>query len=387
MSTTSKATPPYICEWEKYSSTLNLNTFHKLLPVHDNILKVLGQVIPATVIRLSKKHYNQIIPILYRHIKFDSTNTQRFFRGWTVPEHPQEEIHWSEMQKEMMIHVKTISFLDEKTMLDFNINLLKLHRLIENDGILTSFFAQITQLQLDQQLVIASGRNWSEAEDVESPSTLVILLRSFEFYLDRYHVCFNVPEDTCAVEPKDLSPDTKVTEEEHNRTCHIIAFWNGIHAKFEVVEDLRNKPQCYIFHWPNSGHTMTSGITNIITYRQHHFLKSPIILDLTGMDDAIACQLPLYLKPSDLFWFVDHKGDKQDTNIYVIAPNNEEMATMMAVVSRSTNSDVRTRVEEFLNMVSDFEKRVIYWKDEKKEEGWECPCGQGHRKPSEEGEE
>ncbi|OCF60197.1 hypothetical protein L486_02877 [Kwoniella mangroviensis CBS 10435] len=198
----SNTAPPYISQWEKYSSTLNLDTFRKLLPVHDNILKVLGQVIPATVIRLSKKHYNQIIPILYRHIKFDSFNTERFLRGWTLPGHPQEEIHWNNRQKEMMKHVKTISFLDEGSMIVFNRMIFAYHQLIKNDDILTNFFVQITHIQLGQQLVIASGRKWSEGDD--SSAALAILLGSFYFYLNRYNVCFDVPEDTCTEERKKL---------------------------------------------------------------------------------------------------------------------------------------------------------------------------------------
>ncbi|OCF72362.1 hypothetical protein I204_06741 [Kwoniella mangroviensis CBS 8886] len=279
----SNTAPPYISQWEKYSSTLNLDTFRKLLPVHDNILMVLGQVIPATVIRLSKKHYNQIIPILYRHIKFDSFNTERFLRGWTLPGHPQEEIHWNNKQKEMMKHVKTISFLDEGSMIVFNRMIFAYHQLIKNDDILTNFFVQITHIQLGQQLVIASGRKWSEGDD--SSTALAILLGSFYFYLNQYNVCFDVPEDTCAEERNNLSPHTIVTEEEHNRTCHIIAFWDGIHAIFEIVEGLRNEPQSYIFHWPNEGYTMMRGISNLITYRNHHFLNSPIILDLSEMED------------------------------------------------------------------------------------------------------
>ncbi|WWD06379.1 hypothetical protein V865_004469 [Kwoniella europaea PYCC6329] len=385
MSITSNTTPPYICQWEEYSSALNLDTFHKLLPVHDNILKVLEQVIPSTIIRLSKKHYNQVIPILYRHIKFDSTNTERFFRGWTASEHPQEEIHWSDRQKEMMKYVKTISFLDEKSMLDFNRIILAYHQLIKNDDILTNFFSQITHIQLGQQLVMASGRKWSEGD--EASTALAILLGCFNFYLNQYNVCFDVPEDTCAEERNDLSPNTIVTEEEHNRTCHIRAFWDGIHAIFEIVEGLRNEPQTYIFHWPNDGYTMMRGITNLITYRKHHFLNSPIILDLSGMEVEVAFQLSMYIKPSSLFSFVDHEGHKRDTDIHLVASDKKELALLMAVLMGSENPNEGQEAEELLGMVSYYEERIMYWKDEDEENAWKCPCGHGRRKPSEEEEE
>ncbi|WWC97611.1 hypothetical protein V866_004495 [Kwoniella sp. B9012] len=383
MSITSNTTPPYICQWNEYSSTLNLDTFHEVLPVHDNILKVLEQVIPATLIRLSKRHYNQTIPILYRHIKFDFTNTERFFREWTTPEHQQEKIHWSDGQKEMMKHVKTISFLDEKSMLDFNFSLLKFHRLIKNDDNLTNFFAQITHIQFGQQLVIASGRNWSEGD--ESLAALAILLGSFNLYLDQYNICFNVPEDTCAEERNNLPLDSQVTEEEHNRTCHIIAFWDGIHAIFEVVENPANEPQSYIFHWPNNDHTMMRGINNIITYRKHHFLKSPIILDLSEIDVKAAWQFSTYIKASSLFSFVDHEGIKRDTDIHLLASKTNRSSLEMSLIVDTEYPGERPKEEELVDMVSFYETRVISWKKEDEEKAWECPCGHGRRKPSEEG--
>ncbi|WVQ94115.1 hypothetical protein IAU59_001193 [Kwoniella sp. CBS 9459] len=89
---------------------LDITTLEPLLPVQYLIFAELKELVPLTMLRVSRSLYEELLPAIYTSIRLSEKNIDHFLQGWKLNEAPA-----AKGKKTRGMYTKTLEFADEET--------------------------------------------------------------------------------------------------------------------------------------------------------------------------------------------------------------------------------------------------------------------------------